>query len=142
MEALSEYLKPGEKTQNSDNLKALLQQNNNPNDTAKVHEIYHDEFNAVDLANKTFFSVTAKPMPSIWTTRLAFHFLRVGIVNSWVLYQLMTKSHMTLAKFRKVVALQWLNEQCNFKEISDDEPEQDEPQEDINDNNEDSSVSE
>jgi len=57
-------------------------------------------------------------MPDAWTTRLCFHFLRVGIVNAWIIFQLVKKNNITLAQFRSTVAKEWLN--ISTDDLSDD----------------------
>ena len=75
---------------------------------AVVHEAYSNNFNAVDLADKIWYS-GGKPqfVSTHWTQRLFFYIVRILVNNAWVLYELWEE--ITLGDFRYEVAKGLLN---------------------------------
>jgi len=77
------------------------------NDYPEHHNVYKNNFNPVDLANKQWYK-GGKPkfMVNAWTSRLYFQICRMLLNNSWVLYE--HWKSMPLQDYRISVALSLL----------------------------------
>ena len=100
VEDFVENLHPTDEPQ--DEIKDLLkqiQQNQRPiSENAPQHQVYSDNFNALDLANKGWYLIAYPHPVFFWTSRLMHYMLRYGVTNAWVITEMMQAQ--SLANFR------------------------------------------